>query len=46
MDHFAGLDVSVKETSVCTLAPADEQPRIGYSGHLFLPAPRHRSTAN
>jgi hypothetical protein len=27
MDHFAGLDVSVKETSVCILDDASEEKR-------------------
>jgi hypothetical protein len=30
MDHSAGLDVSVKETSVCIV---DETGRIGHSRH-------------
>jgi hypothetical protein len=29
MDHFAGLDVSVKETSVCILDDADREGREG-----------------
>jgi hypothetical protein len=41
MDHFAGLDVSVKETSVCIVDDAGKIVRevvIG-SGKLTRPAP-------
>jgi hypothetical protein len=46
MDHFAGLDVSVKETSVCIV---DETGRIvavwsAFSDHLVSAGPIHEKT--
>jgi hypothetical protein len=52
MDHFAGLDVSVKETSVCILDDAGKivndyaarrRPRVG--AHLFVLNAPNRSAS-
>jgi hypothetical protein len=39
MDHFAGLDVSVKETSICTV---DDTGRIAIIAFALAPRARRR----
>jgi hypothetical protein len=45
MDHFAGLDVSVKETSVCIVDDTGKIARKGLvSRHTVMPPYRDRIT--